>query len=160
MHNYIKIEQNISKLPPNGLQIVPEWSPNGLKTASKLVLEAFQSPNLIWDQFQTVFYLNLDSQGTQKAYKINDLLLLKMYIRNSMFLQQFQLRFWCEFKVCSNDFHCDSDPRLKMLMFSITAYLQWNLMFLIVRQTQKNQKKKTVLKTDRIKILFLIRFCM
>ena len=44
IRNFIQI---VPKLSPNGLQIVPKWSPNGLKTASKLVLEAFQGPNLI-----------------------------------------------------------------------------------------------------------------
>ena len=44
------------------------------------------------------------------------------------------------FKHFPHDFHSDSDPRLKMLMFRITAYLQWILMFFIVRPTQTNKK--------------------
>ena len=43
------------------------------------------------------------------------------------------------FKHFPNDFHSDSDPRLKMMMFRITAYLQWILMFFIVRPTQTNK---------------------
>ena len=42
-----KINKHVSKLLPNGVQIVSKWFPNGIKTASKLVLEAFQGPNLI-----------------------------------------------------------------------------------------------------------------
>ena len=45
--NGAKCTQILSKVSLNGPQILPKWTPNGLKTASKLVLEAFQGPNLI-----------------------------------------------------------------------------------------------------------------
>ena len=48
--------------------------------------------------------------------------------------------FGMNFKHFPNDFHSDSDPRLKMLMFRITAYLQWNFMFFMARPTQTNKK--------------------
>ena len=45
------------------------------------------------------------------------------------FHNNFSLAFGVNFKHVPNDFHSDSDPRLKMLMFRITTYLEWILTF-------------------------------
>ena len=156
MRNFNEI---VPKMSPNGPQILPKWSPNGLKTASKLVLEAFQGPNLILGSILggivLQFGLPRDLKKHQKSMIFS---YLKRIQKIKCFYNNFSFDVGMNFKHFPNGFHSDSDPRLKMLMFRITAYLQWILMFFMERPIQTNKKK--VLKTDRIRILFLMRFCM
>ena len=71
--------QSVPKWTPNPSKMVPEWSQNGLQIGIWSVPGSEPHFGINFGRYFTSIWT---AHGPQKAYKINDFLMLKMHIEN------------------------------------------------------------------------------